>query len=135
LGLTWRLFHESYHYHPTTVGFDPWQPQATYFTDDQGLRITTDDGASFRTLNPSLLWATDLVFDREHRDVIYAPGLGGVQRSRDGGLTWEDVKAGLPPLEPFSGVTSLIQDPVRAERFYATPDVGGLYRADFTDEP
>ncbi|HEX4963787.1 MAG TPA: hypothetical protein VF173_23375 [Thermoanaerobaculia bacterium] len=131
LGLTWRLWHESYHYQQTTVGFDPWQPQATYVTDEQGLRVTTDDGASFRTLNPSLTWATDLVFDRERRGVIYATGVGEVQRSRDGGLTWEDVKAGLPPLEPFHDVTSLIQDPVRSERFYATPDVGGLYQADF----
>jgi hypothetical protein len=74
----------------------------------------------------------DLAFDRRHAGTIYAATYSdGVRRSRDGGATWEDAAPGLPA-GPLAGpVTTIVQDPARSQRFYATPAGGGLWRADF----
>jgi len=130
-GRTWREWYVTRQlYEPGAVGFDPWRPHATYVTDEGKLRVTTDGGASFRTVSDIGMYTYTLLFDRAHQGTIYAAGQG-LMRSRDGGLTWKDVSSGLPS---DALVTTLVQDPVQSQTFYAVAD-SVLYSARFTDGP
>jgi len=74
-------------------------------------------------------WVLDLTFDRRNPATLYAATYAdGVKRSRDGGVTWETAAPGLPNNSP---VYQIMQDAARSQRFYATPQIGGLWRADF----
>jgi hypothetical protein len=132
VGRTWQVWNRG----GQAVGFDPFQPNAVYVTAQNHLRVTRDGGATFKKVGDLPLhgypWVLELVFDRAHRGTIYAATFGdGVLRSRDGGVTWQPVNAGLPHVDP-NPIRELLQDPVLPQRFYATPDAGGLWRADFT---
>jgi photosystem II stability/assembly factor-like uncharacterized protein len=127
-GRTWKLWNRG----GQSIGFDPFHPRAIHITQGSKMLVTNDDGAHFRTVGDLGLqgypWVLDLAFDRRHAGTIYAATYGdGVRRSRDGGATWENAAPGLPA----GPVTSIRQDPARSQRFYATPGVGGLWRADF----
>ncbi len=50
---------------------------------------------------------------------------GGIVRTRDGGLTWEDLSAGIE----YMDVHVVIRDPAQAELFYATT-ARGFYRSE-----
>jgi photosystem II stability/assembly factor-like uncharacterized protein len=131
-GRTWRLWNRG----GQSIGFDPFHPHAIHITQFAKMLVTNDNGAHFRVVGDLGLkgypWVLDLAFDRRHAGVIYAATYGdGVRRSRDGGATWEDAAPGLPA-GPLAGpVTTIVQDPARSQRFYATPAGGGLWRADF----
>lgn len=59
------------------------------------------------------------------RDIMLGIEHGGVVRTRDGGLTWEDLSAGIEYLD----VHVVIRDPAQAELFYATT-ARGFYRSE-----
>jgi photosystem II stability/assembly factor-like uncharacterized protein len=127
-GRTWRLWSRG----GQSIGFDPFHPRALHITQASTMLVTNDNGAHFRVVGDLGLkgypWVLDLAFDRRHAGTIYAATYAdGVRRSRDGGATWENAAPGLPA----GPVTSIRQDPARGQRFYATPGVGGLWRADF----
>jgi photosystem II stability/assembly factor-like uncharacterized protein len=132
-GRTWHPWHPG-----DAVGFDPFRPRNVYVVQGDTLYVTRDGGAAFQAvghLGPLNPIALDLLFDREHRGVLYAVTYGaGIRRSRDGGATWEPLNNGLPPIVPGQ-FTTLLQDPANGQRFYVMPYTGGLYRADFTGGP
>ena len=91
--------------------------------------------------------ATDLEFAPDDPDTIYASmweaerkpwtirsgGMeGGVQRSRDGGDTWEKLESGLPT--GLRGKSDLAVSPADPDRVYALIEApgsdGGVYRSD-----
>jgi photosystem II stability/assembly factor-like uncharacterized protein len=128
-GLTWRVWSRT----GQSIAFDPSRPRATYITAQSKLLVTEDDGKHFRMVGDLGLkgypWVHDLIFDRRLPKTLYAATEGdGIRRSRDGGVTWEKAAPGLPA----SPVSTVVQDPLRLQRFYATPALGGLWRADFT---
>jgi photosystem II stability/assembly factor-like uncharacterized protein len=125
------------------VGFDPFQPRAVYIARGDTLLITRDDGASFQVVGDFSLKKYPLVyqllFDRVRPHVLYAVTYqDGLLRSRDGGVTWEQLNDGLPEplnLPYYDALSSLIQDPVRGQRFNICPEWKGLYEASFPDGP
>jgi photosystem II stability/assembly factor-like uncharacterized protein len=134
-GRTWRVWHTF-----DAVGFDPFRPRAVHLADGDILYVTRDGGATFQAVGHFGLAATaarvlSLVFDRDHRDVLYAVTYAdGILRSRDGGVTWGPINDGLtPPFYPSPGI-NLIQDPANGQRFYFLSGTG-LYRADFSGGP
>jgi photosystem II stability/assembly factor-like uncharacterized protein len=46
----------------------------------------------------------------------------GIQRSRDGGLTWEDATTGIVPSEPRAFYSPLVGDPAAEQVLYAATD-------------
>jgi photosystem II stability/assembly factor-like uncharacterized protein len=134
MGRTWRLWHKA-----DAIGFDPFRPRSVHLIEGDTLYVTRDGGTTFQVvghlgLNPLYPRVFDLLFDRDHRDVLYAVTSGdGIRRSRDGGVTWEPLNNGLPPLVP-GPLTTLLQDPANGQRFYVMPATG-LYRADFMGGP
>jgi photosystem II stability/assembly factor-like uncharacterized protein len=127
-GLTWRVWS----YAGQAIAFDPFHPHTTLLAQGTELLATDDEGAHFHTVGDLGLadhpWVFDLTFDRLHPGRLYAATYGdGVRRSRDGGVTWENAAPGLPA----GPVTAVVQDPARLRRFYATPTLGGLWRANF----
>jgi len=134
VGRTWRPWHPG---SDQTVGFDPFHPRTVHLVQGDTLFVTRDDGVSFQVVGhlpltgyPSVL---ELLFDRERRNVLYAAtAADGILRSRDGGVTWEPLNDGLPLPAMFRSVPILVQDPARGQRFYAFPEAGGFFSADFT---
>jgi photosystem II stability/assembly factor-like uncharacterized protein len=133
-GGTWRLWHRG----GQAVAFDPRRPRTVHVAQGDALLVTRDANATNATFqevgrlglagSPRV---TELLFDRVRPAVLYAATDGdGILQSRDRGATWEPVDDGLPLLP--GKITALVQDPVFSPRFYATPESGGLYRADFT---
>jgi photosystem II stability/assembly factor-like uncharacterized protein len=133
-GRTWRPWHKF-----DTVGFDPFRPRTVHLAAGDTLYVTGNGGASFQVvghfgLTGSTARVLDLVFDRDHRDVLYAVTYAdGVLRSLDGGATWKPLNDGLPP-PLLDEDHRLLQDPVNGQRFYYTGGPG-LYRADFSAGP
>ncbi|MBN1342840.1 MAG: hypothetical protein JXQ73_09190 [Phycisphaerae bacterium] len=74
-------------------------------------------------------WVNDLYVDRRNARVLYAAIVsdagrdGAVQRSSDGGLTWEERSAGLPEL----GVTAVTR--IGDGRLLAATFGGGVYQS------
>jgi photosystem II stability/assembly factor-like uncharacterized protein len=131
LGRTWRPWRQG----GQAIAFDPFRPRTVHIVQGDTLLVTRDNGATFQVVGDLGLTGfplvTELLFDRARRNVLYAATYeDGVRRSRDGGVTWEPVNAGLP--RPLRTVSELVQDPALPQRFYATSESGGLYRADFT---
>ena len=58
-------------------------------------------------------------------DILLGIEHGGIVRTRDGGLTWEDLSAGIEYLD----VHVVNRDPAQAELFYATT-ARGFYRSE-----
>jgi photosystem II stability/assembly factor-like uncharacterized protein len=130
LGRSWRRTREG------AVAFDPFHPRTVHVAQGDTLLVSRDGGASFQIVGhlglqgPPLV--VDLLFDRVRRNVLYAVTLGdGVLRSRDGGVTWESLNAGLPPDLQAGKLDSLVQDPAYSHRFYLLPNTVGFWRADF----
>ncbi|HEY3115168.1 MAG TPA: hypothetical protein VGK54_00345 [Chloroflexota bacterium] len=59
------------------------------------------------------------------KDILLGIEHGGIVRTRDGGLTWEDLSAGIEYLD----IHVVNRDPVQDELFYATT-ARGVYRSE-----
>jgi photosystem II stability/assembly factor-like uncharacterized protein len=72
------------------------------------------------------LWVvTDVVFDPFDSQVIYAATQhGGIWRSGDGGLTWEQRSSGMDPNEL---ITRILPDPVHPDVIYAASNLSGVF--------
>jgi len=131
-GATWRQWNRG----GQSIAFNPARPKTIDITQNSKLLVTANNGATFQVVGDLSLqgypWVLDLIFDRRRPMTLYAATYGdGVKRSRDGGVTWETAAPGLPGL-PVSPIAQIVQDAARSQRFYATPQIGGLWRADFT---
>ena len=116
------------------VGLAASDPDVIYAGTDNGyLWKTTDAGATWTELTPSKelprSWFTHITVDSRDPDTVYVT-FGGyhagdknpyVFRSRDGGVTWEDLSANLPQ----APVQDLI---VLGPNAYVATDVG-VFRA------
>jgi photosystem II stability/assembly factor-like uncharacterized protein len=130
-GESWSVRSESLPTGPSTVdvGVDAATGQI-YATTYNGLFTSTDDGASWSTTTCDR--CTRLLVDPQRPGTLYATGRT-VQRSRDGGSTWERIKAprgagnllllGVHAGRLFLGVRSYVNGNPRDRAFWS--DDGG----------
>ena len=67
-----------------------------------------------------------LAIDSANQLVLYAPSLGGVFKTTDGGLIWRHLDDGLPPGE---WIVSIATDPGRSDLLYGVTSVGALVKS------
>ena len=116
----------------------PSHPETLYIETvaPEGLELLRSDdrGETWRVAGRLDLPLADLAVDPRNPDVLYgAVQQHGVQRSRDGGQTWEALNAGLARLDRLD-VRVLTPDPWQPDRFFVLPWTGGgLFVASFPD--
>lgn len=116
----------------------PSHPETLYIETvaPEGLELLRSDdrGETWRVAGRLDLSLADLAVDPRNPDVLYcAVQQHGVQRSRDGGQTWETINAGLARLDRLD-VRVLTPDPWQPDRFFVLPWTGGeLFVASFLD--
>ncbi|MFC2094364.1 glycosyl hydrolase [Bacteroidota bacterium] len=115
---------------------------------ERGLYKTTDAGTTWKKVLGDDKWigVTDIIIDPRNPDQLYAatwqrhrnvasylgggPG-SGVHRSEDGGVTWEELKKGLP--ESNMGKIGLAISPQNPDVIYAAIELdkrkGAVYRS------
>jgi photosystem II stability/assembly factor-like uncharacterized protein len=117
---------------PTDLAIDATVPLTLLaVTDEEGVFITTNGGASWAASNtglpvplPSLL---SIVMDPTNPHVVYIGGNGNsVFKSIDGGATWSEAGTGLPPLPV---VLALLVDPSSPSIIYAGMDGDAIFRS------
>lgn len=93
-----------------------------YAGSREGVRYSTDDGASWTMLNAGMEDEDVEALALNSQEHLFAGTRdSGVYRSTDGGMTWETVNSGLPSLR----VRSIAVD--TADRVYLVLEYGGLY--------
>ena len=117
--------------------------------EERGVYRTRDGGATWENLlfvndstgvvdlamdpsNPRILFATAWRAQRLPWTMISGSAEGGIYRSKDGGETWEQLRAGLPTgLVGKAGVTVSPANPNRVWAVIeAEGEAGGVYRSD-----
>jgi photosystem II stability/assembly factor-like uncharacterized protein len=97
-----------------------------------GIYISTDYGATFTPVEYDVPRGSMELFAFAPTDpnVVYAAGYGGMLRSENGGLNWEDIS---PAGVPHGQFASLVVHPSDAQTifttFYGVEGVGGVYRS------
>ena len=107
------------------LAIDPDHPETVYAATSRGLARSTNGGVSWRGLGQRAAFVHAMVVDPRDRSRIFTgTTAGGVYRSSDGGETWEEAGAGLPPYTVFA----LAIDPVSGA-LYAAPEEQGVWRS------
>ncbi|HVT14962.1 MAG TPA: hypothetical protein VHQ90_02125 [Thermoanaerobaculia bacterium] len=122
----------------THLAIDPSDPATLYAGDSTGAFKSLDRGLTWQHIAD--LRVTGLVVDRHSPATVLASTYDqGVLRSADGGLTWNQVNAGLARRGRLN-IVALVEHPDDPHRFFAIPyslDTteihfnGGIFAADF----
>ncbi len=136
-GMTWTpLQHEQVSgFSPPVVAVQPNDAHTVYVSrPDTGVLKTTDGGQTWTLLTTGLPQAPvmALAVDPANPQILFAGvgagqasmGGGGVFRSTDGGLTWAQMSAGLPPEGMF---LSVVIDPTNSQVVYVGDNFSGVY--------
>jgi photosystem II stability/assembly factor-like uncharacterized protein len=117
-------------YHALLV--DPANPERLLLGTHVGVYESTDGGASWRFAG--LEGKDAMHFAREVGGTVWAAGHEVLERSRDGGRTWEEVRPeGLPGLDIHgfavsTAVEGLVYAAVAGEGLYRSDDGGATFR-------
>jgi len=93
-GAKWRCLREVRAESFRTLVADPRDPDILYGAGGSGVMKSTDGG---ETWAPTGFTSDAVAFAASPRGDLWAGTLGGLFRSRDGGITWTQVTAGLLP--------------------------------------
>lgn len=132
-GATWSRIAEG-----LMATVSPSRPATVYLeaVKPEGLELlrSDDHGESWRPAGLLDLPLADLTVDPGNPEILYAAvQQHGVQRSRDGGATWEPLNAGLTRTDRLD-VRVLTRDPWQPDRLFVIPWIGGgLFVASFPD--
>ncbi len=130
-GKTWHLIEQPFQ----SINFillNPFSPDTVYVFDGNRLYVSFDGAQTFQ---PTVLLRYEVWQARvpsKNKDTIYAAGwdvgggAGGVLRTIDGGLNWDDFSSELPKASVWSIAASC-----NGDFLYAASD-SGLFRYDFT---
>src|SRR5262249_24733891 len=110
-----------------TIAVDPFDPQhimvggigfgrVSADRDFGGLYVTRDGGGSWQRetfISLNNYWCHAIVFDSRTRGLVFAtftgPGMAsGIYRSNDGGVSWAQLKTGLPSPDTIGRTTLAI---------------------------
>lgn len=96
-GRTWQLLGRRtfYGHYLSSIVPDPQHPGRLYAAGDLGVVVSSDGGVHWHSLlrRPT----TDLVIEPGNSEVLLAGTMGrGIERSLNGGRTWQLVRGGLP---------------------------------------
>lgn len=118
----------------TRILIDPQTP-STLYAAWMGIAKSTDGGATWARLSNGVadFHVSDLVISPSFPSTLYLTGSpsGGqeqILRTTDGGATWIQVPLDIPPIGPFTGVSSLDVDSLVSTTVFAARD-GEVYRA------
>jgi photosystem II stability/assembly factor-like uncharacterized protein len=142
-GVNWQAASSPVDYSITALAVHPEDEQIVYAGTVSGMYRSEDGGHTWdymsaldpvasaagatdpdlqHALSPSI---ADVLFDPNDPSVmLVATRPGAVLRSRDSGLTWGQVAAGMDPNEP---VSDLAADPNRPGVFYAGSSLSGVF--------
>jgi photosystem II stability/assembly factor-like uncharacterized protein len=107
------------------IAVDPTNAQIVYASwDGVGLLKSTDGGASWTTISTNQTGA--IAIDPVHTQTVYAAATSQVQRSVDGGASWENLQGAVATVQgPISGL--LLVDPNRSNDLLVASQ-GGVQR-------
>jgi photosystem II stability/assembly factor-like uncharacterized protein len=100
-------------------------PDTIYAAASAGVYASPDSGASWLPLEGLHQGATELVIDPQNTDVMYIGSAPGVQKSTDGGITWNEANEGLAGVVPIA----LAISPVDADTIYVKTHELGLIKS------
>jgi hypothetical protein len=123
-GATWTLGAGSTDSGYHAIVIDPFEATRVYAAGDHGISLSTDSGATWTLYAPFVSIATELVADYSTSGTLFAVDQS-VEKSVDGGATWNPAAAGLEG----TLVISISQDPVDPSVFLVGTFGGGIYRS------
>lgn len=108
------------------VKVDPRDPEVVYAATAYGIFKTSDKGQSWQAKNKGLdnTFVSDLVIDRTNSARLLAATEGGIYISTHKGESW------APAALRGKGVRTIVQDPLRAKRFWAGTEDDGVFLSD-----
>lgn len=121
-GATWRITTGWEITEVLRVKADPRNPVTVYAATAYGIFKTTDSGESWQEKNRGFrkAFTSDIVVDRTSGSLLFAATEEGIYRSTDGGNRWSPVGA------KTKGVRTVVQDPHRAQTFWAGTENDGV---------
>lgn len=103
-----------------SIAFNPFSPFEIYITRDGGdLLRSEDNGKSWQMVNRFGKKIFKIVFDTLERDLVYVVTKdSGLQQSKDGAKTWEDLGSKLSAYTGALDYRRLYINPKKAEQIY-----------------
>ena len=125
-GVTWKITTDWEVTEVLKVKVDPHDPQVVYAATAYGIFKTSDNGKSWQAKNRGLdnTFVSDLVIDRANTARLLAATEGGIYISTHKGESW------APAALHGKGVRTIVQDPLRAKRFWAGTEDDGVFFSD-----
>ena len=121
-GATWRITTGWEITEVLRVKADPRNPATVYAATAYGIFKTTDSGETWQEKNLGFrkAFTSDIVIDRTNGSLLLAGTEEGIYRSTDGGNRW------LPVGARAKGIRTVVQDPHRAQTFWAGTENDGV---------
>lgn len=125
-GVTWKITTDWEVTEVLKVKVDPRDPEVVYAATAYGIFKTSDKGKSWQAKNKGLnnTFVSDLVIDRANTARLLAATEGGIYISTHKGESW------APAALRGKGVRTIVQDPLRAKRFWAGTEDDGVFFSD-----
>jgi len=122
-GATWKITTGWEVTEVLKVKVDPRDPAVVYAATAYGIFKTSDKGKSWHAKNKGLdnTFVSGLVIDRTNSARVLAATEGGIYISTHKGESW------APAALRGKGVRTIVQDPLRAKRFWAGTEDDGVF--------
>jgi photosystem II stability/assembly factor-like uncharacterized protein len=123
-GATWEVLLRDGFLHGLAVGQDT--PRTILTSDARSVFGSNDGGKTWSVLAGTRVLPLALAVDPKDARVLYVGSEAGVERSADGGVTWQFFSKGLYA----RGFNQLVFDPNDPSRLYAASELAGLFVVD-----
>lgn len=119
-----------------SIVVDHFNPKILYMSNARGDVIKSDDaGETWRTMINFKNQVTKLVMDPKNSRLIFACTEGkGVQKTMDGGVSWEDLTPKLKDVKADRGFRDMIASPSQAGLYFLAVDYGLVKTANYGND-